>query len=63
MQGKLDKERYSVREIADIMGIDKDVIRHAVFDGKLKAATAGHDILFIRRDDLIEWLRQRGEKV
>ena len=63
MQGKLQKERYTVQEIADMMGIDKDMIRHAVFDGKLKAATAGHDILFIRREDLLEWLQQSGEMI
>jgi len=58
----LKKERYTVHEIAELFRLGEDVVRHAVFSGELPAERAGHDILYIERHDLIEWLKRLGHE-
>lgn len=54
----LKKDRYTVHEIAELFRLGEDVIRHAVFSGELQAERAGHDILYVERHDLVEWLKR-----
>jgi excisionase family DNA binding protein len=56
----LHHERYRVQEVANLLGMSVDVIRHAVQRGDLKAEHVEHEITFIHRDDLLAWLNRRG---
>jgi excisionase family DNA binding protein len=54
----LKQKVYRPEEAASLLEIDVDVIRNAAFDGTLPATIIGHDIVEIRRSDLLEWLKQ-----
>lgn len=55
----LHKDHYTVSELAELLDVHPYVIWGAVRDGQLRARKIGHDIVSIRRDDVIEWLRSR----
>jgi excisionase family DNA binding protein len=59
----LHEDRYSLHEVANLLGMSIDMIRHAVQAGELKAERAGHEIVCIHRDDLLAWLNARGPGV
>ena len=53
----LQQDHYTPEEVAEVLGIGLDVVRHAAFTGELRAQLAGHDIISIHRDDVLTWLR------
>jgi excisionase family DNA binding protein len=55
----LHHERYTPEEVSRLLGIGLDVIRHAAFTGELRAQMAGHDIISLRREDVLAWLDER----
>jgi aryl carrier-like protein len=57
----LHHERYTPEELSRLLGIGLDAIRHAAFAGELQAEIIEHDILHIRRADVLAWLSERGE--
>lgn len=59
----LHAEYYRVPEVAHLLGIHPDVIRHAIQAGALQATQAGHDVHCIGRADLLAWLNARGPGV
>jgi excisionase family DNA binding protein len=59
----LHAESYRVPEVAHLLGIHPDVIRHAIQAGELRAVMAGHDVHSIGRVDLLVWLHNRGPGV
>ncbi len=68
----LREDRYNPEEAAELLWPDGaegwlrsglDVVRHAAFAGELRARIVGHDIVGIRRDDLLAWLEARGDPV
>ena len=52
--------RYTVQEVAHLLGMNTDIIRHAIQSGALRAERQGHDILCIHREDLLAWLDAQG---
>lgn len=52
----LQQERYTPEEVAELLGISVHIIQHAAFSGELRAQIVGHDIISLRRDDLLTWL-------
>ena len=52
----LQQDHYTPEEVAELLGIGLDVVRHAAFTGELRAQLAGHDIISIHRDDVLTWL-------
>ena len=58
---ELIKDKYSVHEITELFRIGEDVVRHAVFNNELKAEKLGHDILFVKRENLLTWLKKQGK--
>jgi excisionase family DNA binding protein len=58
----LHHERYTPEELARLLGIGIDVIRHAAFAGELRAQKAGHDIVSLQREDVLAWLAQRDAR-
>jgi excisionase family DNA binding protein len=55
---RLRQDHYTIREAADLLMLNPDVIRHAVVAGELPAARTGRTISAIRRQDLLRWLEQ-----
>ena len=55
----LQQERFTPEEVAELLGIGVHIIQHAAFSGELRAQIVGHDIISIRRDDVLAWLEAR----
>jgi hypothetical protein len=55
----LHHDHYDPDELARLLEMDRYLIRHAVFSGDLKAYVVGHQIISIRREDVLQWLRER----
>ena len=55
----LQRDRYTPEEVSELLGIGLDVIRHAAFAGTLRADIEGHDIISLRRDDVLAWIQTR----
>ena len=55
----LQQERYTAEEVAELLGIGLNVVRHATFTGELRAQIVGHDIISLCRDDVLAWLDER----
>lgn len=54
------QDNYQPDEVAELLGIDVDVVHQAAFRGDLKAEVIGHTIVNIRREDVLDWFdRQR----
>jgi excisionase family DNA binding protein len=59
----LAAEEYTPDEIARLLGTSKDVVMHAIRSGELRAERAGHDIVCIKHEEVVDWLRRRGPGV
>ena len=59
----LQHDHYTVEEVSQLLGIDINVIRHAIFTLKLPAEMAGEDIVSIKRADVVTWFRNQGNDV
>jgi len=57
----LQQDQYTPEEVAELLEIGLDVVRHAAFSGELRAQIVEHDIISIRRDDIIAWVRTQDE--
>jgi hypothetical protein len=51
------QDQYTPEEVADLLEIGLNVVRHAAFSGALRAQIAEHDIISIRREDVLAWVR------
>lgn len=45
---------YTTKEVADLLGVQNQTIRKAIYSGKLTAEKVGRDYL-INEDDLTAW--------
>ena len=52
----LQQDRYTPEEVAEVLWVSINVVRHAVFTGELPAQIIEHDITSIQRDDVLAWL-------
>lgn len=61
----LHHERYRAEEVARLLGIGLDAVRHAVFSGELRGEVIEHHIICIRREDVVAWFmaQEVGETV
>lgn len=55
----LEKNIYHPEELAELLGMDIDVIYQAAHRGNLKALKIGHDIISFTRADVVVWLTNR----
>lgn len=55
----LHHDQYTPEDAAYLLGMDPDVIHQAAHRHELPAIFAGHDVLYIRRADLVHWLETR----
>jgi excisionase family DNA binding protein len=55
----LQHELYTPEEVARLLGISVHIVQHAAFTHELRAQIVGHDIMSIRREDVIAWFEQR----
>jgi excisionase family DNA binding protein len=56
----LQSERYTPQDLAEILGVSAESVCHAAFSGELRAHVVGHDIVDIRREDVLAWLKAHG---
>jgi hypothetical protein len=61
----LQQDQYTPEEVAEVLWVSIDVVRHAAFTGELPSQFIEHNIISIQRDDVLAWLeasdrRQRG---
>jgi hypothetical protein len=52
----LEKEHYRTDDLADLLEVNVNLIRQAVFLGELPALVLDHHIVDIRKDDVVHWL-------
>jgi cytidylate kinase len=57
---RLRQDHYTVKEAADLLQRNPEVIRHAVYAGDLPAKRAGQAIISITRKDLLAWLEREA---
>lgn len=55
----LHHDQYTPEDAAYLLGMDPRVIHQAAHRHELPAIFAGHDVLYIRRSDLVRWLETR----
>ncbi len=51
----MTQDTYTPEDVAELLGIDVNVVRHAAFNGTLPAEIISHDIVTIRREDVLAW--------
>ena len=56
----LHHERYTPQELAELLDMSVQFICQAAFRGELRAQIVGHDVVGIRREDMLAWLEERG---
>lgn len=56
----LHQRHYTVRELADLLGMSRDVVQHDIYAGKLRAVRFGRDVLRVDREAVLEWLDYRN---
>ena len=57
MSELLRQDSYSPQELAELTGIGDDIILHEARTGNLPALIVDHDVISIRRDDALVWMR------
>jgi hypothetical protein len=55
----LRSDHYTAEEVAALLEIGVNIVRHAAYVGELPAQIVGHDIISIRREDVIAWYNAR----
>jgi hypothetical protein len=63
----LQQDHYRADEVAKLLEIGIDIVRHAAFTGELRAEIVGHHILRLRRhhilrlrrNDVLAWVEMR----
>lgn len=55
----LQQDEYSLSELAALLQMRPYVLESAIYGGELKALVVGTDIVSIRREDVLDWLRAR----
>lgn len=56
----LRQDHYTPEELADLLGMDVNLIREAAFGHQLDARIIDHDIISITREAALRWLNDRG---
>ena len=56
----LYQDQYTPEEVAGLLEIGLETVRHAAFTGALRAQIIEHDIISIRREDVLAWLRAQA---
>ncbi|MCO5176626.1 MAG: helix-turn-helix domain-containing protein [Thermomicrobiales bacterium] len=55
----LHRDHYTPDELARLLDLSPEVVRHEVRVGRLKAYIIDHRVIDIRRPDVIDWLDRR----
>jgi excisionase family DNA binding protein len=53
---ELQQDQYTPEEVAELLEIGLETVRHAAFTGALRAQIIEHDTISIRREDVLAWL-------
>ncbi|HEX5505862.1 MAG TPA: helix-turn-helix domain-containing protein [Thermomicrobiales bacterium] len=55
----MHKPELTVAEVAELFGMSSYVIHAAIYHHELPATLLGHDVICIKRADLLAWLERR----
>lgn len=55
----LHQDDYRADELAELLGMPLNLIEHEALAGRLRSFIVDHHILCIRRDDVLDWLKNR----
>lgn len=55
----LHRDHYTPDELARLIDVSPEVIRHEVRVGRLRAYMVDHRVMDIRRADVVDWLDRR----
>lgn len=55
----LHQTHYRPEQLADLLGVSVDLIVHEVHEHRLQAFVVNHQVLDIRREDVVRWLDSR----
>ncbi|HMM43117.1 MAG TPA: helix-turn-helix domain-containing protein [Thermomicrobiales bacterium] len=55
----LHRDHYTPDELARLLDVSPEVIRHEVRVGRLRAYMVDHRVIDIRRVDVVDWLDRR----
>lgn len=58
----LRHDLYHPEDLADLLDMDVELLRRAVFTGDLRAIVIDHRIISIRREDILDWLARHDEQ-
>jgi excisionase family DNA binding protein len=58
----IHQQALTVEEVAELFRFSPDLVRHAIWNGELRARMIGHEICDIARADLIAWLQARAKE-
>jgi excisionase family DNA binding protein len=50
-----------VAELAEILGVGRELLLHAIRTGELKAVQVHSHAIIIKREDSLDWLKRRGQ--
>jgi cytidylate kinase len=53
----LKNESYTVKEAGELLMIDPDLIREAIYRGEMHGVTIDHNLMRVSRESLLSWLR------
>jgi excisionase family DNA binding protein len=59
---RLRQEVYTVAEAAQLLMLNPEILRHAIYAHELPAQRVGNDLLLIQRADLLAWVERRGSR-
>jgi hypothetical protein len=51
------QDSYNIKEAAEVLLTNPDLLRQAVYRGELKATIVDHNVSRISRDALVDWVR------
>ncbi len=58
----IHRQELTVEEVAELFRFSPDLVRHAVWNGELRARILGHEICGIAGADRIAWLKARAKE-
>lgn len=57
----LHHEEYTVAELAEILGVGRELLLHAIRTHELQAVQVQAHAIIIKREDSLDWLQRRGQ--
>ncbi|MCC6313105.1 MAG: helix-turn-helix domain-containing protein [Thermomicrobiales bacterium] len=57
------QDHYTPDELAELLGMDRRTIEQEAYNRRLRASIVEHEVLSIRREDVLDWFAHRSSNV